>query len=353
MSRRRARHALASGSRLNEEHRSCPSYFYWVVIAPPDPSSQTQSLPADGDAIPLVRVVTPQRAVIHREVSQPGTIEAFEETAVFAKVAGYVKKWHVDIGESVREGQLLAELSVPELEVELEQKESLIRLADEQVKQARKLALVDEAAVKSAEAKIREAEAAREQAAAERKRAQSQYERLARAGQGGVIEKESIEENRLSFDAAEAGLKQAEARVLTAQAMRDESRAKRDKARADVRVAEANRKVAHNNRDYVKAQLKYTRLTAPYDGIVSHHGINTGDFVQSVTSGKGKPIYIVQRTDLLRIFVQVPETDSDWVRKRGRRAPPRPGIAGSDIYRAGGADLVVARSSDAHAAGGD
>jgi RND family efflux transporter MFP subunit len=265
--------------------------------------------------MPSVRVVTPERAIIHREVSQPGAIEAFEETPVFAKVAGYVKKWHVDLGDGVRKGQVLAELSVPELEVELEQKESLIRLAEEQVGQARKVALAEEAAVRSAEAKIREAEAGREQAAAERKRAQSQYERLARAGQSGVIEKESIEENRLSFEAAEAGLKQAEARVLTAQALRDESRAKRDKALADVRVAEANRKVAGDNRDYVRAQLQYTRLPAPYDGIVSHRGINTGDFVQAVTTGKGRPLYVVQRTDLLRIFVQVPETDSDWVRK--------------------------------------
>jgi RND family efflux transporter MFP subunit len=264
---------------------------------------------------PTVRIVRPERFPIHREVSQPGAIEAFEETPVFAKIAGYVKKWHVDIGDPVRAGQVMAELSVPELEVELQQKESLIRLAEEQIGQAGKVALAAEAAVKSAEAKVREAEAGLDQADAERKRAKSQYERLARAGRSGVIEKESIEENRLSFEAAEAGLKQAEARVQTARALRDESKAKWDRALADVRVAEASRGVAVNNRDYVKAQLQYTRLPAPYDGVVTRRGINTGDFVQAATADKGRPLFVVERTDLLRIFVQVPESDADWVRK--------------------------------------
>ncbi|HWG47806.1 MAG TPA: efflux RND transporter periplasmic adaptor subunit [Gemmataceae bacterium] len=266
-----------------------------------------------GHAVPSVQIVKPKRAIIHREVSQPGAIEAFEETPIFAKIAGYVRKWNVDIGDPVRKDQILAELSVPELEVELEQKNSLIQLAGEQVEQAWKAAAAAEAALKSAEAQIKEADAGQERAVADHKRTKSQSDRLARAGQSGVIDKESVEENRLGFEAARASLSQAEARVLTARALRDESKAKWDKILADVRVAKANGEVARKNHEYVKAQLQYTRLLAPYDGVVSTRNINTGDFIQSMASKERKPLYIVQRIDRMRIFVQVPETDAHWV----------------------------------------
>jgi multidrug efflux pump subunit AcrA (membrane-fusion protein) len=59
---------------------------------------------------PSVRVVRPQRTAIHREVAQPGSMEAFEETQLFAKVSGYVHEWNVDRGDRVRRGQVLAEL---------------------------------------------------------------------------------------------------------------------------------------------------------------------------------------------------------------------------------------------------
>jgi len=90
-------------------------------------------------------------------------------------------------------------------------------------------------------------------------------------------------------------------------------KAKWSKAVADVRAAEAMRTVAERNRDYVKDQVGYMRLSAPYDCIVIQRNVNTGDFVQAATAGGNKPLYVVHRTDLMRIFVQVPETDADWV----------------------------------------
>jgi multidrug efflux pump subunit AcrA (membrane-fusion protein) len=262
-----------------------------------------------------VQVVKPKRATVRPSVSQPGAIQAYEETPMFAKIAGYVKKWNVDIGARVHTGQVLAELSVPELVVELGQKEALIQQAAEQIGQARKTALATEAAFKSSQAMIAEAEANQERAVAELNRTKSQYERLARAGKRGVIDRESVAETRLGYEASLAALKQAQARVQTARATRDENKANWDKALADVRVAEAKREVACKNRDYVKAQLEYTHITAPYEGIVTERNINTRDFVQTATAGKDQPLYVVKRTDLMRVFVQVPETDAGWVQK--------------------------------------
>src|SRR5262249_22633919 len=105
---------------------------------------------SSASAAPLVRVtpIKPARKTLVRFTQQPGQIEAFEETPLYAKLAGYVEKMHVDIGDPitgpqhdesgkvVREGQLLAELSVPELHEELVQKEAAIGEAQAQIVQA-------------------------------------------------------------------------------------------------------------------------------------------------------------------------------------------------------------------------
>jgi RND family efflux transporter MFP subunit len=85
-------------------------------------------------------------------------------------------------------------------------------------------------------------------------------------------------------------------------------------ARADVEVKEAALEVAKKDRDQVKALLAYATLTAPYKGVVTRRNINRGDFVQPATAGQGAPLFVVQRTDLMRVFVTVPEGDADWVK---------------------------------------
>src|SRR5207249_2716591 len=84
-----------------------------------------------------VQTVQPVRKTLRRAIDQPGYVEAFEETPIYVKIAGYVKKLHADIGDTVRAGALLAELSVPELDEELKQKEALVEQAQAEVVQAR------------------------------------------------------------------------------------------------------------------------------------------------------------------------------------------------------------------------
>src|SRR5262249_47737956 len=139
---------------------------------------------------PTVSVVKPERMTLRRSVRQPGTIQAYEQTPVFSKLAGYVKKWHVDIGDRVREGDVLAEIWVPEMEVELKQKAALVEQAEAEITQAKEAAAAAEASLRSAEAKVKEAESSRLRADAEFQRMKSQYERLARVGKNGVIDKE-------------------------------------------------------------------------------------------------------------------------------------------------------------------
>ena len=125
-------------------------------------------------------------------------------------------------------------------------------------------------------------------------RAKSQYERLAKVGQNGVLDRESVDETRLGYEAAQAGL---------------------EKAKADVAAAEAQLDVAQANRDYARTMLEYAQIRAPYDGVVTQRNVNTGDFVQPAGTGaKGQPLFVVNQIDPVRVFVNVPGAEAMWVR---------------------------------------
>jgi HlyD family secretion protein len=278
------------------------------------PPADAPAAAGDGERLPRVSVVSPERAAIHREVSEPGTIEAFEETPVFAKVSGYVKDGWKDRGAMLHKGEILAELSAPELVDDLGQKETLVGHAEALVEQAREAVAVAEKAYRSAVAGVEVAEANRQVFLAREERTHGQYLRLERMGTA-ALDRENIDEAKLGYMTARAGVLKAAAEIKAAEAVRDENKARWDKALADLKVAEVNRKVAQKNRDVARDMVAYLRLEAPYDCVVFQRHVVTGDFVQAATAGKGQPLFVVHRTDLLRIAVQVPETDAPWVRQ--------------------------------------
>jgi RND family efflux transporter MFP subunit len=200
--------------------------------------------------------------------------------------------------------------------VEVKQKQALVDQANAELEQARQTAAAAEASLRSVEAKVKEAEASRLRAQAEYRRMKSQYARLSKAGNSGILDKDNVEEVRFGFEAAEAGLEEVEARIKSAQAARDEMNAKLNKARADIAVAEAHLFVASQNRDYAQVLLDYLTLKAPFDGVVTRRNINTDDFVQPAAASKGEPLYVVERRDHVRVFVEVPEADALWVNEK-------------------------------------
>jgi RND family efflux transporter MFP subunit len=72
-------------------------------------------------AVPTVSVTTPQQAAPQQEIVLPGTMQAFADAAVYARVNGYLKRWTADIGTRVKKGQLLAEIDTPELDQQIMQ----------------------------------------------------------------------------------------------------------------------------------------------------------------------------------------------------------------------------------------
>ena len=240
--------------------------------SPTAPSKATENPPAP-TAVLTVRAVSPERKTVRHPIEQPGfNIEAFQETPLFAKVAGYVSKWNVDIGDPVHKNDVLATLYAPEMEVQVKQKEAAVRQAAAQIEQAKAMVLTAQAQVE---------------------RLRTQYDRMSRVGKGGVLDQENVDEARLGWKSAEANLA---------------------KARADVAAAESQLEVAKADRDYAKTMLEYTTIRAPYDGVVTRRNVVSGDFVQPAANGvKGQPLFVVNQIDPVRVFVNVPGSDAPWI----------------------------------------
>jgi RND family efflux transporter MFP subunit len=238
----------------------------------PSASSPDEARQASPSQTPVVKVVHPEKKNVRRFIERPGyNIEAYERTPLYAKIAGYVSKWNSDIGNAVRKDDILAEIYIPEMEVELRQKEAAVRQALSEIKQA-------ESAVLRSQAELKHTE--------------SQYQRLARAGRSGILDKEQVDETRFSFEAAQAALAKAE---------------------ADVDVARARLEVAKADRDHVQTLLQYTKVRAPFDGVVRRN-VNTGDFVQPSAASKGESLFVVENIKPVRVFINVPELEAVWVR---------------------------------------
>ncbi len=87
-------------------------------------------------AIPSVRVITPRVSKANIDLVLPGNVQPFAETPIFARTAGYVKRWLVDIGTGVKAGQLLAEIDSPEIDQQLQQTRAALEQARANLKLA-------------------------------------------------------------------------------------------------------------------------------------------------------------------------------------------------------------------------
>ena len=252
-----------------------------------------------------IEVVHPERQTIRRSVGEPGELEAFETTDIHAKIAGYVKNWRVNIGTAVKKGQILAELSVPELDAELRQKQAAVEHAVAKHKQAQAAVRVAEANVKGAEAKLVEVRAGKRRVEADLARWQAEFHRIeelhaARAQTGSLLD-----ETRSKLRSSEAASEEIAAQITSADVALIQRMAALDSARSDVVAAVAGIDVAKADAGTVSARLAYTKIESPFDGIVTQRNVDTGHLTQP---GADKPpLFIVARSDIMTIRVNVPE----------------------------------------------
>ncbi|MCC7421410.1 MAG: efflux RND transporter periplasmic adaptor subunit [Planctomycetaceae bacterium] len=287
--------------------------------------------PKSNAAVPRVAAGSPKRETLRLSTTQPGKIEAFEETPLYAKVSGYVDEITVDIGDRVEKGQVLVRISVPELLDEREQKKALRDQADAEVKQSEATAKAVAASLATAQAKVREAEATVARADADYARWKSEHTRISELAGGGSVTRKLVDEALNSFRAAEAGQKEAAARIDSAKAAVQEAEANIDKAKSDVVAAQARLRVAEANLARTETLVSFTEIKAPFDGCVTLRHVDTGHYVQPAGGGTAKSLLVVARTDRVRVFVDVPESDAQHVDKNDAATVTVQALRGASI----------------------
>jgi multidrug efflux pump subunit AcrA (membrane-fusion protein) len=306
-------------------HQLAGSTGRWLALAALAGHKEPPRQPAISDR-PHVRLTHPEVRTIVRTVGQPSFVDSYEQTAIYAKLPGYVEKWNVDIGDRVQKGQVMATLFIPELLQEYEQKKALVIQNEALVAQANKLVEVAQANLQAARSQVAQAQAQVGTYQALVARWESEVKRLTGLVGDRVVDRQILDESQRQLQANLASRDAATAAVETAAANEVACQANLDKARVDVQVAVARLKVAEADRDRLQALVGYLTLTAPYDGEVVARNVNTGDFVLPATGDpsaaprsadqsttKSAPLYVVARTDVVRIYVDVPEGDANYI----------------------------------------
>jgi RND family efflux transporter MFP subunit len=277
----------------------------------PAPGAGTPAGAGVPQRIAAVGVVSPTRTTLRRTSTQPGQVEPWETTDLHAKVPGFVTTVRVDIGDAVKAGDVLAEIALPEVEAERDQKVAVVEQAKAELEQAQARQTVAEAGRTAAEAAITEAEAAIARAAADVKRRAAELRRTEQLVGEGAVTAALVDEVRSIFAAAEATDAESRARVRSARAALVQAEALVAQAQADVAAARSRVAVAEADRARVEALLGYGRIVAPFDGIVRRRFVHPGHL--AVAGGDRDPLLTITRADRLRVVMAVPELDAAFV----------------------------------------
>jgi len=141
----------------------------------------------------------------------------------------------------------------------------------------------------------------------------SEYKRLETLVGQRVLDVQVRDETYRQFEEAAAARDQADAMVLETTADRDRAVADRDKARVDVEAARADLEVAKADERLAKVLLDYGQIKAPYAGVITQRNVSPGDYLQPGGSTGGRPIFVLEQIDPVRVFVGVPELASFFI----------------------------------------
>jgi RND family efflux transporter MFP subunit len=204
-------------------------------------------------AIPTVAVITPKPGASTQNLVLPGTVQAWYEAPIFARVSGYLKNWYFDYGAHVKKGDVLAEIETPDLDAQLAAAQAKLNSA-------------------RAVVKVREAEA---------QFAQSTYQRW-RDSPKGVVSIQEQEAKEADFSSANARLSSAKAEVAADQ----------------------------GEVDRLEALESFKKIVAPFDGVVTARETDIGALINAGSGtggGNGPELFRVADLHMMRIYVQVPQ----------------------------------------------
>ncbi len=220
--------------------------------------------------IPIVPVAQVTTQDLSRNLTLTAEFKPYQEVDVMAKVAGYIKQINVDIGDRVTEGQLLATLEIPEMDDDLRHANASVERSQANVKQAQ-----DE---------LTRAKSAYDVA-------EQYYERLNDVSKKrpGLVAQQEIDD--------------AHGKALVAQAQ---------VAAANSAVESSNQQVSVNQSDVsrVHTMMDYTRVCAPFAGVVTKRYADKGSMIQAGTASQSQamPVVRLSQNNLLRLILPVPES---------------------------------------------
>lgn len=207
-------------------------------------------------AVARVRVARATRAEVSAGLALPGSVDPRQETSVYARASGYVRRWLVDIGAKVKKDQVLAELDLPDIAEELRQ----------------------------AQASATQARAGIEQARSQLELAQATDQRYQALRPSGVVSQQEVDQTHASNNAQQANLAAAEAAYGSAQA---------------------------NVRRYADL-MSFGTILAPFDGVVTMRSAEIGQLVTSAMASQ--PLFKVADVAVVRVFVRVPQLYAAGIR---------------------------------------
>ncbi len=263
-----------------------------------------------------VKTVTPERAKLARTTRQPATVHAYYKAELYAKVTGYVEQVRADIGQRVKAGEVLATISVPELEKLREKQQAVIAQLEADEKRAAAGVAVAKASVEAAQAALEQAQADLATAEAEAKASQIEYDRVKELVERKAVAERLADEALKRYESAQAARQGAQAAVASARADLSVARARLAAAEADLVAATARKAVAAKELEEIEARLAYTTLRAPFDGVVVERHVDPGDLVREGGGAAGAdnaPLFVVAQIDRVRVRVVVAENQTPWV----------------------------------------
>jgi len=222
------------------------------------------------DPVPTVAVVKATRADLSSDLVLTAEFEPFQEVDVMAKVSGFIREIKVDIGDRVREGQLLATLEIPEMQDDLTRAAAEIEEANAELATAR-----DE---------LQRAQSAHDMAHLSYTRIQDVSKR-----EPGLAPQQEVDEVHSRDLVAEAQVSSAKSHITVSE--------------QKIRVSQAEQ--AHS-----KTLYQYGVITAPFTGVVTKRYANTGSLIQAGTSSQTQAMPVVRLSEngLLRLALPVPES---------------------------------------------
>jgi RND family efflux transporter MFP subunit len=231
------------------------------------PGAVSQSAPA----VPVVPAAKVVRVNLRNSVTLTAEFEPFYEVDVMAKEAGYIKQMLVDIGDRVQQGQLIATIEIPELQADLVKAKSDVQTAN-----------------------------------AERAVARGDLQRAQAAGQIALLSYNRIQD----VAKKEPGLVPLQ-EVDMAHAHNLEADAAVSAAQQRVQAAESQYQSALAGLAHETALVGYTRIVAPFSGVVTQRYASDGAMIQAgiASQTQAMPVVKVSQNNLLRLMLPVPEED--------------------------------------------